>query len=134
MKAPSRAESRQSALRYVLGSLLAFGALNALGGGDGLSGAPDVPTDWLDGSPFTTYFVPSLVLVFVVGGSFVVAAYAVVAGLRTARVSALSAGAIVLAWVIVQVAIIGYVSWLQPATTVAGVLVVFLALRLRPAR
>jgi hypothetical protein len=40
-------------------------------------------------------------------------------------VTALSAGAIVLAWVIVQVAIIGYVSWLQPATTVAGVLVVF---------
>jgi hypothetical protein len=58
--------------------------LNALGGGYyGLSGAPDVPTDWLDGGPFTTYVIPSLVLVFVVGGSFVVAAYAVVAGLRT---------------------------------------------------
>jgi hypothetical protein len=38
-----------------------------------------------------------------------------------------AAGALVLAWIAVQVAIIGYVSWMQPATTVAGILVLALA-------
>src|SRR6185503_7859661 len=40
-------------LRGVLGGLLAFGALNAFAGGlYGMSGAPDVPREWLEGSPF----------------------------------------------------------------------------------
>ncbi len=49
--------------RYVLGSLLAFVAANAVGGGFyGVSGAEGVPIEWLRGSPFTTYLVPSLIL------------------------------------------------------------------------
>jgi hypothetical protein len=49
------------AIRYSLGSLLAFGALNAIGGGYyGLSGAAGVPKAWLEGSPFSDYFIPSL--------------------------------------------------------------------------
>ena len=40
--------SGSSALRYLLGGLLTFGAINAFGGGYyGLSGAKGVPTDWL---------------------------------------------------------------------------------------
>ena len=55
-------ESR-SWIRLVLGGLLAFGALNAFGGGVyGLSGAEGVPLELLEGSPFKTYFVPSLIL------------------------------------------------------------------------
>jgi hypothetical protein len=57
--------------RYVLGSLLAFGALNAFAGGYyGMSGAEDVPKEWLEGSPFDNYFIPGFVLFIVVGGSF----------------------------------------------------------------
>jgi hypothetical protein len=45
-------------LRYSLDTLLTFIALNALGGGIyGLSGAVDVPTEWLAGSPFESYLV-----------------------------------------------------------------------------
>ena len=116
------------AVRYSLGSLLAFGALNAIGGGYyGLSGAAGVPTEWLEGSPFSDYFIPSLILLVVVGGSFVIAAIVVFAGLRIARVAALAAGLVVLGWLVAQVAIIGYVSWMQPTTAVAGVLVLLLA-------
>lgn len=121
-------------VRYLLGGLLAFGALNAFGGGwYGLAGAEGVPTEWLAGSPFTSYFVPSLFLLVVVGGTFLAAALAVFARARCARRSATAAGVLVLAWIAVQVAIIGPVSWMQPATAIAGALVLVLASRLPPA-
>ncbi len=120
-------EAPAMAIRYSLGALLVFGAVNAFGGGYyGLSGAKGVPTEWLDGSPFPDYFVPSLILLVVVGGSFIVAAMAVFTGLRIARVAALAAGIVVLGWLAVQLAIIGYVSWMQPTTAIAGVLVLVL--------
>jgi len=104
-------KAHPTAIRYLLGALLAFGAVNALAGGYyGLSGAKNVPTEWLKGSPFPDYFVPSLILLIVVGGSFMVAAIAVFTGLRIARLAALTAGIVVLCWLGVQLAIIGYVS------------------------
>jgi hypothetical protein len=122
------ARGHPDALRYVLGGVLAFGALNAFGGGYyGMAGAEDVPREWLEGSPFDDYFIPGLVLFVVVGGSFLAAAIAVFANLRIARTAAYAAGAIVLGWLAVETAIIGYVSWMQPATTAAGLLVLLLA-------
>jgi hypothetical protein len=117
-----------SMIRYLLGGTLAFGAVNAFGGGlYGLAGAEGIPTAWLEGSPFTDYFVPSLVLLLLVGGSLLFAAIAVYARLRIARAAALVAGVIVLGWIAVQVAIIGYVSWMQPATTLGALLILTLA-------
>ena len=118
-------------MRYALGSLLVFGAVNAFAGGYyGLSGAPGVPLDWLAGSPFKDYFIPSLVLFVIVGGTLGFAALAVFARFRLARRSAVLAGTIVLVWIAVQVAIIGYVSWMQPATFIAGLVILTLARRL----
>jgi hypothetical protein len=125
---PSFSRAHHTALRYALGGLLVFGALNAFGGGYyGMAGAEDVPKEWLEGSPFDDYFIPGLVLFVVVGGSFLAAAIAVVVNLHVARVAALAAGAIVLGWLAVETATIGYVSWMQPATTIAGLLVLLLA-------
>ena len=115
-------------IRGTLGILLAFGALNAFGGGFyGLSGARDIPKEWLAGSPFTDYFIPSFILFFVVGGSMLLAAVAIFARWRKARLFALGAGAIVFGWIAVQVAIIGYVSWMQPTTAIASALILTLA-------
>jgi hypothetical protein len=115
-------------IRYLLGGLLAFGALNAGAGGFyGLSGAEGVPVEWLEGSPFSSYFIPSLVLLVFIGGSFLFAAVAVLTGSRIARGSGLCAGAVVLVWIAVQVGIIGYVSWMQPVTAVGGVVVLLLS-------
>jgi hypothetical protein len=115
-------------LHYILGTLLAFGALNALGGGIyGLSGAKDVPTEWLAGSPFESYFVPSLFLLGVVGGSLLLAATAVFGHWRNASNVATAAGIIVLGWLAVQIAIIGYVSWMQPVTAVSALVILLLA-------
>ncbi len=120
-------------IRYLLGALLACGAINAFAGGYyGLSGAPDVPLEWLAGSPFKNYFIPSLILLVVVGGAFSFAAVAVFARARLARVSAVIAGTVVLVWIAGQLAIIGYVSRMQTATLVAGILVVMLAWLMPP--
>jgi hypothetical protein len=44
-----------------------------------------------------------------------------------ARATALTAGAVVLVWIVAQVTIIGYASWMQPATAIAGLLILLLA-------
>src|SRR5688572_30100620 len=104
----------QPIVRYTLGALLAFAALNAFGGGYyALSGAPGVPSEWLNGSPFRTYFIPGLILFFVVGGAFLVAAIAVFVRLRIERKATFVAVVIVFIWLAVQITIIGYVSWMQ---------------------
>ena len=114
-------------IRTLLGALLAFGALNAFAGGYyGLSGAEGVPREWLAGSPFSDYVVPSLVLFVVVGGALALAAIMVFRGHPLARAIACAAAAVLLVWIVVQVAIIGYVSWMQPATFAAGLLMLLL--------
>ena len=121
-------KARLSLIRFLLGGLLAFGALNAIAGGFyGISGAEGVPLELLEGSPFTSYYIPSLILLVVVGGSFLFASIALFTDSRIARVSTLTAGAIVLIWIIVQVTIIGYMSWMQPVTAVSGILILLLA-------
>jgi hypothetical protein len=128
-----RAEQRP-AVRYTLGSLLAFGALCAFGGGYyGLAGAEGVPREWLEGTPFKDYFVPSLILLVVVGGTYLAAAGAVLVRSGFARLAGFGAGFVMLIWIAVELLMIGYVSWMQPATT-AGALAVLVLAWLLPRR
>jgi hypothetical protein len=122
------AETDRPVIRYLLGGLLAFGAANAFAGGYyGLAGADGVPTQWLEGSPFRNYYIPSLILFTVVGGALLFATIAVFVRLRVARSAALAAGVIVAGWIVVQIAIIGYASWMQPATAIGSFLILVLA-------
>ena len=112
---------------FVVG-LLAFVALNALGGGlYGLAGARDVPPELLSGTPFSSYFVPSLILLLVVGGSQAYGAIAVLTHARSARLAVALAGGILVGWMAVQLAMIGLLSWLQPAMLVLGLGIMGLA-------
>jgi uncharacterized protein len=122
-----------TAMRFILGGLLAFGALNAFGGGIyGLLGAQDVPISWLEGSPFSTYFIPSLILFVIVGGALTLAAIATFARWRHARTFVLGAAVIVLGWIAVQVALIGFVSWMQPVTAIGAIIAIVLGSQLGP--
>jgi hypothetical protein len=122
----------RSVIRYLLGVLFVFVALNAFAGGFyGMSGAEGVPTEWLSGTPFHDYFIPSLILFVVVGGSSLIGAIAVFLGHRLAGPAAFGGAAILLVWLAVQLSIIGYVSWMQPTTATVGLLVLILA-RLLP--
>lgn len=115
-------------LRYGLGALFAFGALNAFAGGYyGIAGAKGVPLAWLQGTPFDDYFVPSMILFLGVGGALLWAALAVFTRLDHAREIGLFASAVLAGWLIVQVSLIGFVSWMQPATAAFTVAVVLLS-------
>jgi hypothetical protein len=115
----------------LLGSLLAFIALNAFAGGVyGMAGAQGVPVAWLRGSPFRDYFLPGLFLFAVVGGVWLAAAILVFRRHRWNRAAAAVAGCLGLAWIAVQVSLIGFVSWLQPAVAAASLAVLALAARL----
>jgi MFS family permease len=115
-------------IRYALGILLLLLAINAFAGGYyGMAGAKNIPMEWLKNSPFHNYFIPSLILFIVIGGSSLFAAVTVFRRDRFGRKASLLCGVIILIWLGVQIAIIGYVSWMQPATAIAAVLIIFLS-------
>jgi hypothetical protein len=111
-----------------------FIAANALGGSIfGLAGARGVPREWLEGSPFESYVVPSLILLVAVAGGMTVAASALIVRHRRAAEISIGAGLVLLGWIVVQVLIIPF-SWLQPAFFAGGLVVVALGWRLRNGR
>jgi hypothetical protein len=115
---------RQDRRRWPLVVLLLLIAFNAWGGGYyGLSGAAGVPTTWLEGTPFQSYFWPSLILLLVVGGTMAGAALSVARGQPQAFWWSTMAAVVLLGWIATQLAMIGYVSWLQPAMVVAALLI-----------
>jgi hypothetical protein len=115
-------------IRYLLGVILIIVAINAFGGGYyGMAGAENVPVEWLQDSPFKNYFLPSLILFVIVGGVCLTAAIMVLLQDRRAKPIAYTAGTILLLWIGVQLLIIGYVSWLQPAMVLSGLLILLLA-------
>ncbi len=114
-------------VRISLGLLLAFLAINAFGGGYyGMSGAEGVPPELLEDSPFKNYFIPSLILFVVVGGMSLSAAVGVFIRSPYAKTLSNSLVLILFVWLMTQIAIIGYVSWMQPATAAAGLIILVL--------
>jgi hypothetical protein len=115
-------------LRIINGILLAFIALNAIGGGYyALAGAESVPLEWLQGSPFKSYFIPGLFLLVIVGGACILASLAAFTNSRFARSLSFLCSGLLAAWIIIQVSIIGYVSWMQPAIFVTALIIAGIA-------
>lgn len=102
--------------------------MNAFGGGYyALSGAKDVPLEWLSESPFDSYFIPGLFLFFVIGPSCLAASVLLFVKSRFSKKAAIVCGVLLLLWIIIQVAIIGYVSWMQPAIAISGIAILLLS-------
>jgi len=122
-------QGRQKNIKNALGTLLLIVAANAMGGGIyGLAGAPGVPIKWLDGSIFASYLVPSIFLFLVIGVGCLLAGIAVLKETKRARPAAMLCSLIIIAWLMFQVQVIGYVSLLQPATLIAALLILLLSL------
>jgi hypothetical protein len=114
--------------RRVLMGLEAFVAFNAVGGGIyGMSGADGVLRELLRDTPFDSFFVPSLILAGIVGGSLLSAFVLLLVRHRHAGLASLGAGVILVGWIVAQVELIGLVSWMQPAMLIAGLLIVGIA-------
>lgn len=121
--------------RSILGILLLIIGLNAIGGGwYALSGAPAIPREWLNNSPFEDYFIPGLFLLLVIGGLSLISAYCVFKKYKYGSRLSLYTSGVLLLWIVVQMSIIGYVSWLQPAMAVAAFVMALMALKLKDVR
>src|SRR5258708_33288753 len=122
----TRASSQRRRQLWLVTIELAI-AVSATGGGIyGLSGAKGVSRSWLEGSPFHSYLVPSLILVVVVAGSMLAALVAELARYpRAAEVSG-AAGLVLLGWLAAEVPVIPF-SWLHPTFALLGTLVGTLA-------
>jgi hypothetical protein len=116
---------------YSLGVLLLFVALNAFGGGYyAMAGAVGVPVEWLKGSPFHSYYFPGLILFIIVGGSALFAGILVLKRRPIARKAAFFCGILVVLWLAIQLSVIGYVSWMQPATGAVALIILLLTWKL----
>lgn len=107
-------------------------AVNAFGGAIyGLRGAPSVPREWLRGTPFRDYRIPSLILGVGVGASSTAAAISAWRGSERAGTHTVTAGAILTGWIATQVAMIGPRSPLQPLMGAVGLAMIGLGATLR---
>jgi hypothetical protein len=113
-------------LRAILIALELIVGLNAAGGGIyGLRGAESVPLELLRGSPFQSYFWPSLILLVAVGGSMLTAAALLLLRPRLGPWASCGAGLVLATWLGVQFAIIGF---FQRALVIVALVVIGLVL------
>ena len=119
-----------------LGVLQAFIGLGALGGGfmlviDPSGSALGVPLSFLKGSPFPDFLIPGIFLLVVNGiGSLIGAGFSF-SRRRYAQEIAIVLGTILVAWIVIQVIIIGSFSWMHVLYFILGVVELGLGLYIR---
>ena len=85
----------------------------------------------LEGSPFKDFVVPGIILLLAVGVFPLVVAGAAIGRARWAALGHLAVSVVVLGWIVVELLLLGYLGFLQPAVVVYGVVMLGLALRNR---
>jgi hypothetical protein len=114
--------------QLILGILVTFIALNAFGGGwYGMAGAKNVPVEWLDQTPFRSYFIPSVFLFVVIGGFCLFSGIHILSNNPRWKNYGFWSGILLCCWIAMQFAFIGYVSWLQPFIAIAGFVIIILS-------
>lgn len=114
----------------------AFNGMSALAGGVGLVSDPSggnvaMKTEWLAGTPFSNFLIPGIIL-FVVNGIGNSAGFFITLKKHNkAPLMGILFGIIMMGWIIVQVIMIGYMSFLQPLYFVTGLLQLLFGLRLK---
>ncbi len=111
-------------------ALDAFVGVGAVGGGLYIAGgAKDWDESWLEGSPFSTFTIPGVVLGLVHAPLDLAAAWALARDRPHATQLALASGAVQTGWILSQWRMIGLRSPLQPVFGTLGALSLGLALR-----
>ena len=122
-----------------LGALQAFIGLGALGGGfmlvrDPSGSALGVPLSLLEGSPFPNFFIPGMFLLAVNGVGSIIGAGLSFTRRRYAQEIAIVLGAILVAWIVIQVVIISSFSWLHVLYFILGIVELGIGLYIRRRR
>jgi len=130
---------------WVLIVLLFFIGIGALISGAMLFAAPDGhlmkwSTDDLAGTPFSNYLIPGIILFLFVGAFPLFVAYGLLKQpswswpnminpmkkMHWAWTASWAAGVIMLIWITVETALLGYLSFLQPVIAVYGIVIIVL--------
>ena len=122
-----------------LGALQAFIGLGALGGGlmlviDPSGSALELPMSLLEGSPFPDFLIPGMFLLAVNGIGSMIGAGLSFTRKRYASEIAIILGAILVAWIVIQVAIISSFHWLHVLYFILGVVELGIGLYIRRRR
>jgi uncharacterized membrane protein len=122
-----------------LGILQAFIGLGALGGGfmlvrDPSGSALGLPMSFLEGSPFPDFLIPGMFLLAVNGVGSVIGASLSFTRRRYAQEIAIVLGAILVAWIVIQVVIISSFNWLHVLYFILGVVELGIGLYIRRRR
>lgn len=118
---------------YILSILIFFQGISGLTGGLGLILNPSgkslqLPLSWLDGSPFSNYLIPGLILFVVLGLYPLFVFYGLVKKSTWSWFAAFVLGAALIVWIGVEIIIIGYHPQppLQLIYGLVGLLILFL--------
>jgi uncharacterized BrkB/YihY/UPF0761 family membrane protein len=107
------AVSERPLARWLFIIAVAMQGVSGVGGGIGLVADPSgaalgMPLEWLDGSPFSSYLVPGAFLLLALGVVPLAVAYGLWRGGRWSWYGALAVGVMLVAWIVVEIAIVGY--------------------------
>lgn len=120
---------------YILLVLIIFQGLSALLGGIGMILDPSgksqkIPISLLDGSPFSNFLIPGLILFIVLGLYPLVVFYGLLKKLKWSWFAAFVLGGALIIWIVVEIIMIGYQSQppLQLIYGIIGLIILFTAL------
>lgn len=125
--------SHPKRLRLLLGLIQAGVGLSAILGGAQLVSDPTgasaaLPLEWLQGSPFSDYLIPGLLLLVAVGLGTSLAAGTTWLGCRRAGLLAMASGFVLVVFILTEVWMVGWRTLLQPLFLVLGLLILALGL------
>jgi hypothetical protein len=124
--------------RVALGLIELFVALTAVQGA--IFVVPNLPAEWIKGSPFADYTVPALALGIVCGGGSLIAGLVVLFRPLLGAVLSIMAGLFVIGFEVIEIGVVGFTlatyglgtpqAWLQVVFLAVGAAVVLLGIRL----
>jgi hypothetical protein len=127
--------SKIRCLTWGIGALQVFIGFTAIAGGYQLlsrpMGTPAMPIEMLHASPFTTFFIPGIVLLVFIGAVNVLSLVVTINGGRHRGSAAFAGGGILIGYMTAEVWWIGWQNALQPLYLVLSLILLLSGLALR---
>jgi len=126
---------RMRGLAWGMGALQFFIGFTAIAGGYQLlshpMGTTEMPVEMLHASPFSTFFIPGVVLVIFIGAVNVLSLFMTITGGRHRGSIAVVGGGILVGYMTAEVWWIGWQNTLQPLYLALGLILIWFGLALR---